>query len=144
VESFRRRGISVFTTADQGDPNTLARLVKILSTFEYVTTNGVGSHIALAAYCGARVSVYGPFAEFPPERMRAIYPVKMFPHLLEAACDLYSERALREHYPFLFVEPDRAPVRQEWGAYEVGEPWRVPPNELRGLFRWEHLTPVLS
>jgi hypothetical protein len=144
VESFRRRGINVFTTVDQGDPNTLARLVKILSTFEYVTTNGLGSHIALAAYCGARVSVNGPFAEFPRERMRAIYPVKMFPHLLEAACDLYSERALREHYPFLFVEPDRAPVRQEWGAYEVGEPWRLPPNELCGLFRWERLARALG
>lgn len=137
VESFRRRGIGVLTTTDQGDPHTLARLQRILSTFECVTTNGFGSHIALAAYCGAKVSVYGPYAEFPLERVRATHTMRMFPHLLEQAHDLCTEAALREHYPFLFVEPDKAEVRQEWGAHEVGEPWRVPPETLRALFGWE-------
>ena len=112
VESFRRRGIDVLPTTDQGGPNTLARLQRLLSTFEYVTTNGFGSHIALAAYCGAKVSVYGPYAEFPLERLKATYAIKVFPELLEQAHYLCTERALREHYPFLFVGPDQADVRR--------------------------------
>ena len=139
VPSFRRRGIDVFTTADQGSPETLARLQTILSTFEYVTTNGFGSHIALAAYCGARVSVWGPFAEFPVERMMSTHAVKVFPHLLETACELVSESALRRHYPFLFSEPQDALVHAAWGAEEVGEPCRLTPSALRRSFGWENV-----
>lgn len=134
--AFRRRGIDVFMTTDQGDPDTLARLRRILATFEYVTTNGFGSHIAFAAYCGANVSVYGPFAEFPPDRIKAVYPARVYPDLAEQAHYLCSERALRQHYPFLFVDPDRATARREWGAHEVGEPSRVSPETLRTLFGW--------
>ena len=140
IESFRRRGISVFTTTDQADPLTLMRLQRILSTFEYVTTNGYGSHIVLAAYCGAKVSVYGPYAEFPYERMKVTHAVKMFPRLLDSAYALCTEEAVRRHYPFLFVEPGQAVELREWAAQEVGEPSRVSPKELARLFGWEGLT----
>jgi hypothetical protein len=136
ADAFRRRDLPVFMTSDPGDPQTLVRLRRILSTFEHVTTNGFGSHIAMAAYCGARTSVYGPFAEFPRDRMQATHAVKMFPALLDAAWELCTEAALRRHYPFLFVAPDEAQPAPEWGAREVGEPWRRSPEELRQLFGW--------
>lgn len=144
VEPFRRRGIGVMTTTDQGDPMTLARLQRMLCTFEFVTTNGFGSQIAFAAYCGARVSVYGPFAEVPPDRIKATYPVKMFPALLDQARYLLSEAALRSHYPFLFVEPDQAIERRDWGAHEVGEPWRLTPERLSDVFGWNRFSGCLQ
>jgi hypothetical protein len=137
VESFRRRGIEVFVTTDQGNPNTLVRLRRILSSFEYVTTNGYGSHIALAAYCGAKVSIWGPFAEFPYDRIKLTHAVKMFPSLLDRAHELCTEQALRAHYGFLFVEPDRAELRRDWAAAEVGEPSRLTPAQMRECFGWE-------
>jgi hypothetical protein len=137
LEAFRRRGIGVFTTTDRGDARTLARLRRILSAFEYVTTNGFGSHIAMAAYCGAKVSVFGPFADFPRERMAATHAMKIHPELLDTACELCTEAAVRRHYPFLFAEPDAALARQEWGAAEVGEPCRLAPAGLRALFGWD-------
>ena len=69
--------------------------------------------------------------------MRTTHAVKVFPHLLEPACELVSEAALRRHYPFLFVDPHEAVALEAWGAAEVGEPWRVPPAALRRLFGWE-------
>ena len=140
ITSFKRRGIDVFMTTDLADPRALHRLRRILETFEYVTTNGFGSHIPIAAYCGAKVSVWGPFAEFPRERMRETHGVKMFPELLDAAHALCAEDGLRRAYPFLFVEPDQAEERREWGAQEVGEPHRVNPSELRHLFGWDRAT----
>jgi hypothetical protein len=136
VESFRRRGIEILMTTEQGNPRTLERLCRILHLFEYVTTNGFGSHIVLAAYWGAKVSVYGPFADFPAERMKTTHAVKMQPDLLDLAVSLCTGRLLREHYPFLFVDPDRAIERQAWGAYEVGETHRLTPAEMRRLFGW--------
>ena len=136
VESFRRRGIEVFVSADQADPYTLVRLKRILSAFECVTTNGYGSHIAYAAYCGARVSIFGPFAEFPRDRILRTHAIKMFPSLAEEAYWVCTEEALRKHFRFLFVNPKDSELRQEWGAQQVGEPCRVSPEELGALFEW--------
>lgn len=136
IGSFQKRDIPVFMTTDQADPYTLSRLKDILSTFEYVTTNGYGSHIALAAYCGAKVSIYGPYADFPLERMKVTFAIKIFPKLLNQAYYLCTEEALRQHYPFLFVEPHQAVTLQEWGAKEMGEPCKLAPEELAELFGW--------
>lgn len=140
VDSFRSRGIGVFPSADQSDPFTLRRLKSILSSFEYVTTNGYGSHIALAAYCGAKVSVFGPFAEFPYDRMARTHAVKMFPELQDMAYELCTEAALKRNYPHLFCEPDKAVQQIEWGQAEVGEDQKLSPEELRRLFQWEPKT----
>ena len=141
VESFRRRGIGVFPSVDQSDPHTLLRLKEMLSTFECVTTNGYGSHIAYAAYWGARISVFGPFADFPIDRMARTHAVKMFPRLLDTAYGLCTEAALRKHYPFLFVDPAKATRNQEWGAAEVGHGHRLPPDGLATLFGWTTVRP---
>jgi hypothetical protein len=137
LESFERHGIDVFVSAQQSDRNTLARLMEVLSRFEYVTTNGFGSQIAYAAYCGARVSVYGPYAEFPKKRMKTAHAIRVDPKLLDQALYLCSEEALRKNHPQLFVEPEDAEVREEWGAHEVGLQCRVSPEELARLFGWD-------
>ena len=136
VTAFDRHGIDVVITAQQSDQGTIVRLAEILSTFEYVTTNGFGSQIAYAAYFGAKVSVYGPYANFSHERMASIEAIRTFPELLDQAVYLCGEDALRRHYPFLFVEPDRAVPLTDWGAREVGAQNRVSPEALAGLFGW--------
>ena len=137
-ESFQRRGIGVFPSADQSDPRTLHRLKRILSTFEGVTTNGYGSHIAYAAYCGARVSIFGPFAEFPRHRMVRTHAVKMFPKLVDIGYYLCTEKALREHYPFLFVEPHEAPEESRIGdAVKLANPIAYPRRNSRP--RWDKI-----
>lgn len=136
VDSFEKRGIGVFPSADQSDPFTLRRLHAILSSFEYVTTNGYGSHIAYAAYCGAKPSIFGPFAEFPRDRIVRTHSVKMFPELVDLAYELCTEKALRAHYQFLFVDPHKAVDLRDWGRAEVGEPNRLSPRELAQEFNW--------
>lgn len=141
LDAFEKRGIPAFVTADQGNPRTLERLRKVLSTFEYVTTNGYGSHIAYAALFGAKVSIYGDFADFPRDRMRRTHAIKMFPALLDEKTYLCGETAMRKHLPELFVEPDNAVTREEWGKAQVGWENRLPPAELARLFGWPSACP---
>ncbi len=136
VDAFEKRGISVFVSSDQGNPRTLQRLRQILSSFEYVTTNGYGSHIAYAAMFGAKVSIYGEFADFPIERMRRTHALKMFPRLLDEAVYLCSESAMRQHYGQFFVEPDKAVERVDWGRKQVGWENRLSPDGLAEAFHW--------
>ena len=60
VDAFRKRGFHVITGANHVDRNALERIRSLLSHFEYMVTNGFGSHIAYAYYFGAKPSVYGP------------------------------------------------------------------------------------
>ena len=134
--AFNRHGVEVVITAQQSDRGTIMRLARILSAFEYVTSNGFGSQLAYAAYCGAKVSIYGPYANFSRERMASIDVLRARPELVDRAVALCSEEALRRHYPFLFVDPDRAVEQSDWGAREVGEPSRMSPGGLTELFGW--------
>jgi FkbM family methyltransferase len=133
VDAFKKRGFPLVQGALYTDRNALKRMVRLLSTFEYVTTNGTGSHIAYAAYAGAKVSIYGSFAEFGGADLNDI-PEKL-PYKDRWAW-AYSEKTMRHYYPELFCPPREAKQRIDWGRYEVGCDNKVSPAELRSLFGW--------
>jgi hypothetical protein len=136
ITQFQKRGIRVFVGAEQADPSTMLRLKQLLSSFEYVTTNGFGSHIAYAAACGAKLSVFGPWADFPRVEMAKGFAMRLVPELTDIGCELHSEKALRKECPFLFVDPEKATTHLEWGQKQIGEDQLLPRDELMRLFRW--------
>jgi hypothetical protein len=64
IDAFKKKGISVISGAFGGDDNSLNRMGILFSRFEYVTTNGFGSHLVYAAYFGANISLYGATPDF--------------------------------------------------------------------------------
>ena len=94
VEAFKKRGFPLVQGALYTDRNALERLYRLLSSFEYVTTNGTGSHIAYAAYFGAKVSIYGTFAELGATDLNDI-PEKL-PYKDRWAW-AYSEKTMRQY-----------------------------------------------
>ncbi len=144
--SFEKRGIKVIVGADQGEGDTLWRLKRMLSRFEYVTTNGYGSHIAYAAAAGAKVSIYGPYAEFPTKLAAGCHAVKMFPELRDPQVEVCGEAAMRAAFPFFFVEPEKAVARADWGWRELGGDLMLKPSEVSDAFGWAQTTtaPVIA
>jgi hypothetical protein len=140
--AFEKRGIQVIVGADMAEPNTLLRLKRIMSRFEFVTTNGFGSHIAYAAACGAKVSVFGPFAEFPLDRVGAAHAMRMFPELGQPQVDLCSEQAMRTNFPFLFAAPEKAVDLTAWGLAQIGADNRLSPAAMREAFGWAQAAPA--
>lgn len=136
VETFQRHGYPVIQGMSADDGNALKKLQSLFSTFEYVTTNGLGSHIAYAATFGAKVSLYGPYPEDRAEDYAADPFFAYNPHLLEPALRNRSEEVMRQHYPELFCHPLEATERVEWGRHQVGNDNRVSPAEMRALFCW--------
>jgi hypothetical protein len=141
IDAFRKRNIPVFVGAEIGDPASLYRLKRLMSTFEYVTTNGFGSQIAYAAAAGAKLSIYGPFADCPRAQMAKSFVATIEPSLVDALVEFQTEAVLRRHYPFLFVDPENAVVQEEWGRKEIGADIRLDPNEIMRLFGWHDSTP---
>src|SRR5262249_2913240 len=115
------------------DRNALERLARLFSSLEYVTTNGMGSHIGYAAYWGAKVSVYGTFAEMKD----ADYSnVDEYQSMIKAWEWARSETTMRHYYPELFCHPAEAKVPGGWARHELGHACKVAPAELRALFGW--------
>jgi FkbM family methyltransferase len=136
VDAFKKRGFPLLQGALRTDRNALERLYQLFSTFEYVTTNIMGSHVAYAAYAGAKVSIYGPYAEHRAADYNGILEYEGIRHLMEYWISASSEKVVRQHYPELFCHPLEAEQRIDWGKYEVGFNHKVTPAKLRSLLGW--------
>jgi FkbM family methyltransferase len=136
VDAFRKRGFTVIKGAFIEDRNALDRMSRLFLSFEYVTTNILGSHVAYAAYFGAKVSIFGSYVEYTNQDLVNDPFIREKPYLLELVIRASSEQFVRQHYPELFCHPLDATQRVEWGHFEVGSDNKVTPEEMRYLFRW--------
>ena len=136
VDAFGKRGFTLVQGAEVEDRNALLRICTLLSGFEYVTTNSFGSQIAYGAYLGAKVSVYGTYAEYKTEDFINIPVFGETPRILAPMIRNVSEKSMRKHLPDFFCHPGEAKERVEWGRREVGENNRVSPGRLRLSFGW--------
>lgn len=136
VDSFRKLGFPLVLGASIDDRNALERVRYLLSSFEYVTTNSLGSQLAYAAYFGAKPSIYGSYASLNAEDFKNDPLFLCNPKLLEPCLRANSEEELRQGCPQLFCHPREAKADVEWGRFEVGAPNKVSPIKMRSLFGW--------
>ncbi len=133
--AFQKMGIGNIVSVDRSNTRSMHRLRQILSQFEYVTTNSFGSIVAYAAFSGCKISVAGPYDAITEELLKKSHAVLHFPELLEKVIELYSESTFRSYYPELFVEPERACERIEWGRFELGYKHRLTIEQMRTFLK---------
>jgi hypothetical protein len=143
IDAFERRGIPWVVGADYANANTLPRIRQLFSRFQFVTTNGFGSHLAYAAAFGAKVSIWGPVATCQMSDMRNDTLTINSPESTRRAIEFSSEAFLRRQYPDFFTDPWDAPLRVEWGREEIGWENRKSPDELKRIFGWDLKTRVI-
>lgn len=137
IRTFDELGIPWFIGADSRDRNALRRIRAIFDTFEYMTTNALGSHVAYAAYSGCKVSIWGPFAE---PRLEDYKNLSWYRKHWDRAAELmriYSEAHVRSHFGVLFREPwSAADDLRAWSAQILGEEHKRPASEVARLLGW--------
>lgn len=134
VKEFQAKGFKIVEGINIYDKNALYRLQHLMRTFEYVTTNSFGSHIAYGAYFGAKVSIYGSYAEFKKDDFETDPFYTLHKDILDASIELISKTRVERELSTFFTSPIEAPMRLEWGGYEVGAGDKVKPREIRALF----------
>jgi hypothetical protein len=137
VEAFRGRGFQVVTGADRFDRYSLRRMGMLFSRFEYVTSNGYGSHLAYSGYYGAKPSIFGPLAQYSADDFKNDGIYLNCPEILPLILDFSSEKTLHRNHGELFADPWLAESRREWAAEELGLDCRRSPAELKRLFGWD-------
>ncbi len=137
VDDFKAAGFEVIVGIDGIKTNALERLQALMSSFEFVTTNGFGSCLAYASYFGAKPSVYGPFSEYRAEDFINEPLYHKFPEVLKPTIEVFSERILRANFPHLFCFPNEAKLNIEWGMYQVGFENKASPAEIKKMLGWD-------
>ena len=136
VTEFERHGIPWISGADTYDKNALVRMNIIFKSFEYMTTNIIGSHIAYAAYSGSKPSIYGDYAS-PSEKDYQNDPFyKESPELLTFYVENSKQEVIEKQYPELFITPMTATERRDWGREVTGAKYKRTPYEIAELLGW--------
>lgn len=136
IVHFERYDIPWITGADMRDKNALIRMHRIFQSFDYMTTNCIGSHVAYAAYSGCKVSIYGNFAEFSKEDVKDDVLYVNYPHVMDHNLQCSTKQAIYNKFPFLFVHPKMASQHKEWAFEQLGAINKVSNFELAWQLGW--------
>lgn len=136
VETLKKYDIPWIVGASSIDKNALIRMRRIFKSFEYMTTNVIGSHVLYASYCGCKVSIYGDYAAYSKEDYINDSTYNKYPFLLEHNLLYASEKNIKEKYPFLCTHPTLATINLEWAKNEIGDRHKVSLLKLVILLGW--------
>lgn len=137
VNEFQAQGLSFVSGANSKDSNALDRMRLLFSMFEYVTTNGFGSHLAYAAFCGAKVSIAGPFEENKVQDLAETPFIKNCPEVAELLYELTNHESIKKHFPSFFIDPWDATQKIEWAKEQLGFYNLQSPSITRKLLGWD-------
>jgi len=131
---WENAGFKVIRGAAIDDANALVRIHALLSQFETVLSDALGSHIVYAASLGAKISLI--------ESRGWEYDVSKDPFFKPDLVKLNNDINKLEinpktsPYSFLFDEPQVAKQHIEWGLEQIGACNMVSPSELKHILGW--------
>lgn len=130
-----RLGLSWFAGAAY-DTLSLPRLRAMFDQFEFVFTNGNGSHVPYAAWAGCKVALTKPYYRVELEHLNRHPRYVQYPELLKNVVAGLPEN-LQKRFPFLFPdEPHEAECPADWAGEMLGANCKRPLPELARLLGW--------
>lgn len=115
------------------DANSLPRTRRLFETFDCVTTNSFGSHLAYAMAFGAKVSVAGPIHQPSAEDVANEPFYVENPDLNDPEYRLSRQQIIEKTFAALRVDPWGASEHVEWGRHLIGAENVRSPREIGKL-----------
>jgi hypothetical protein len=112
----------------------LNRMGILFSRFEYVTTNGFGSHLVYAAYFGANISLYGATPDFHASDFKKDPLYLNCPELLPIVLNFLSRNSIQKNYGNLFCHPFDSTTHEDWAKFQLGLNNKKTPFEIMGEY----------
>jgi len=137
VDSFKKINIPIIEGARVNDKNALLRMRSLFNQFEFVTTNSLGSHVAYAAYAGAKVSFFGHYQYYDIGDTKKDDLHKLYPKAFEYLVEEKQERNVRKRYGHLFYKhPSHARLAINYAKNWLGFSEKKAPIEVANLLKW--------
>ncbi len=136
---LKKYGYPMIIGASAHQSNALVRLQKLFSSFEYVTSNILGSHIPYAAFCKAKVSFFGTFCDLTQLNYDKDPQAQANPELWDYIIENSKEAPVKKAMPFMFCEhPKEAGLHTAWAEHELGFANKKPAHEIAELLGWNN------
>ena len=131
-------GCEVIRGAAIDDSNSLIRMHALMSQFETILSDAVGSHLVYAAASGAKISLVQPIGREYDNSKDPFFQGERSA-LRKQLDDIAAMEMdpIRSPYLFSFNEPGEAKQHINWGLDEIGFSNRVNPENLSHLLGWE-------
>lgn len=136
ISALDRMGIPWVMGTAPSDRNGLNRMRMLFDSFEFVTSNQLGSLHAYAAFSGAKASVWGPELKYTRKQFENDEMWKLYPEGLEVMLRESTHERSQERFPSLFCLPDDAIEQVDWARDQLGWDCRRAPAELARLLGW--------
>ena len=138
IKELKALNVCILQGAGTNDANSTERIRALMSQFEFVTSNVLGSHIFYAAAFGAKVSIAGPYQKWVRKEFLKEPFYNDHPELLDYLEE--EEELSRHHFPFLFVDPQKAKQQIDWGMEMIGMNNKISASDLTRILRIDHLS----
>ena len=144
VAEIEKRGLMFIDGARPDDGNSLRRMRAIFDSFEYVTSNTIGSHIIYAIYCGCKTSFCGPMYVYDESLFRhKDSKTKHSYEYIQNSLNYLSINYLLKHYSFLFAAtPKDGFLSRDYGKYEIGYFNKMSNKDIMDALRWGWLNQI--
>lgn len=144
ISEFTEKGIEVVRGAGIADTNALNRMRALFEKFEYVTTNGYGSHVFYALYFGAKVSIWGTPTPAPRENYLKDGGCSAYPEAIDKLLSEETKRKGEEFIGPLRVDPWIGVQNVDLGKFMLGHANKLSPEEMRAAFGWTPLRNLIG
>jgi hypothetical protein len=146
IKEITKRGLKFIDGARPDDANSLRRMRAIFDTFEFVTSNAMGSHILYAIYCGCKTSICGPLYKYDADVFNGKNNEnKHDKKYIEETLYYLSEKYLKEKFSFLFTQnPKYGFESLEYGAEEIGEKNKMNKKEIIEVLQWSTKNQIIN
>ncbi len=138
LNEISRRGLFAIEGARPNDANSLKRVRTIMDTFEFVTTNSIGSHVIYAMFSGCKVSVSGPYVLVEESDYLLDNRFKSFSKkYIEDNVYYHSKEFLVNKFPFILLDnPINGFQSEEFAREEIGFYNRLKNEDLLEALQW--------
>lgn len=137
IHEFEAQGIPWILGASIYDRNALERMRMIFSSFEFVTSNMIGSHLVYAGYEGCKISICGWQHLYDSSSFKNEPIYHKFDALLSDDLKWASYKQVYSKYGFLFYEhPRQAVSLKQWSDCQLGVRHRKSMRELASYLQW--------
>jgi predicted O-linked N-acetylglucosamine transferase (SPINDLY family) len=137
ITEFKARNIEIVSGARAMDRHALKRMRALFEQFEYVTTNGWGSHIPYALAFGAKVSIFGPAISRPEDddkNAKNDVAWATNPDAWTAFSSSTVKVKQRQFLDRLYQEPHKGVYDPAWGEWFLGASHKLSPEEMCKMF----------
>lgn len=133
------RGLQVIPGARPDDANSLLRTRLMLESFQYVTSNVMGSHMLYALFAGCNFSFCGPMYGYEEsEFLSGGNPHGHSSNYIALALKLQSESYLRDKFSKFFVAHPRHGIGAKgFAEEEIGEKFIMSPMQIEKALGWD-------